>query len=259
MPVRKRRAMEEAKLRQLRGLRPSDAAAGSGSDGEGGGGGGGGGVGGGGSGAPGADGERPLSAAQQRAKESLLVSAARARAAAPEQTVEEKVVAEEQDIMRHLMQKQALKAVQELAQGVVYTKSMQTGWKAPLAARRMSARRCQQVRDAFHIKVDGANVPPPLTSFKAMKLPPPILKVLEAKGIKKPTPIQIQAMPAALSGRDVIGIAFTGSGKTLVFSVPMLMIALQEEMRLPLTTNEGPVVRARLGGSVLRVVGVGEG
>ena len=143
----------------------------------------------------------------------------------------------------------------------------------------------------FHIHVDGANVPPPLTSFRDMKLPPPILKHLESKGIKKPTPIQIQGMPAALSGRDIIGIAFTGSGgvaaqladgalgvfggepaaclqwacelrwhttagddkppplsrprsagKTLVFSVPMLMIALQEEMRLPLVSGEGPVV-----------------
>ena len=64
----------------------------------------------------------------------------------------------------------------------------------------------------FHIHVDGANVPPPLTSFRDMKLPPPILKHLESKGIKKPTPIQIQGMPAALSGRDIIGIAFTGSG-----------------------------------------------
>jgi ATP-dependent RNA helicase DDX41 len=96
----------------------------------------------------GGDGSRPLSAAAQRARESLLVSTARARAAAPEKTEEEKVIAEEQDIMRNLMQKQALKAVQELAQGVTYTKSMQTGWKAPLGARRMSHRR-QQVRLVF--------------------------------------------------------------------------------------------------------------
>jgi hypothetical protein len=74
----------------------------------------------------------------------------------------------------------------------------------------------QQIRDTFHIAVDGHNVPPPLTSFKDMKLPPPILHHLETKGIKKPTPIQIQAMPAALSGRDIIGIAFTGSGAGLL-------------------------------------------
>jgi ATP-dependent RNA helicase DDX41 len=222
--------MEEAKLRQLRGAgaRPGRG------DGDGGGG----------DGGSGGDEDDPQAQQQQqRAKESLLVSTARARAAAPEQTVEEKVVAEEADIMRHLQQKQALKAVQELAAGVTYTKSMATGWKPPLAARRMSARKQQRIREAFHIAIDGHNVPPPLTTFKDMKLPPPILDHLAAKGIRKPTPIQIQAMPAALSGRDIIGIAFTGSGKTLVFSVPMLMIALQEEMRLPLVTGEGPVVR----------------
>ena len=36
-----------------------------------------------------------------------------------------------------------------------------------------------------------------------------------------------QGLPVALSGRDMIGIAFTGSGKTLVFCLPMIMIALQ--------------------------------
>ena len=105
-----------------------------------------------------AAGLRPSSAAaQQRTKESLLVSTARARAAAPEQTVEEKVFAEEADIMRHLMQKQALKAVQELAAGVSYTKSMQTGWKAPLAARRMSQKK-QQVRPGKRVGVASPEI-----------------------------------------------------------------------------------------------------
>ena len=44
----------------------------------------------------------------------------------------------------------------------------------------------------------------------------------------------MQGLPIILSGRDMIGVAFTGSGKTLVFTLPMLMIALQEELRLPL-------------------------
>ena len=58
-------------------------------------------------------------------------------------------------------------------------------------------------------------------------MPAAVLRVLESKSIKKPTPIQIQGLPVALSGRDMIGIAFTGSGKTLVFALPMLLIALQ--------------------------------
>ena len=44
----------------------------------------------------------------------------------------------------------------------------------------------------------------------------------------------MQGLPIILSGRDMIGVAFTGSGKTLVFTLPMLMMALQEEVRLPL-------------------------
>ena len=54
-----------------------------------------------------------------------------------------------------------------------------------------------------------------------------ILEALAAKGIARPTPIQVQGIPVALSGRDMIGIAFTGSGKSLVFCLPLLMFALQ--------------------------------
>lgn len=55
----------------------------------------------------------------------------------------------------------------------------------------------------------------------------PLLFVVQ--GIKKPTPIQIQGIPLVLSGRDMIGIAFTGSGKTLVFTLPLILFALEAE------------------------------
>lgn len=44
----------------------------------------------------------------------------------------------------------------------------------------------------------------------------------------------------SLSGRDMIGIAFTGSGKTLVFVLPILMFCLEQETKLPFIQNEGP-------------------
>ena len=50
----------------------------------------------------------------------------------------------------------------------------------------------------------------------------------------------MQGLPIILSGRDMIGVAFTGSGKTLVFTLPMLMMALQEEVRLPLVRGPPP-------------------
>ena len=97
------------------------------------------------------------------------------------------------------------------------------------------------MRKKWHILVEGDNIPPPIKNFRDMKFPEPVLATLEAKGISRPTPIQIQGLPVALSGRDMIGIAFTGSGKTLAFVLPMLMAALQEEARMPLVRDEGPV------------------
>lgn len=61
-----------------------------------------------------------------------------------------------------------------------------------------------------------------------------VLRHLAAKKISRPTPIQMQGLPVILSGRDMIGVAFTGSGKTLVFALPMIMMSLQEEVRMPL-------------------------
>ena len=64
-----------------------------------------------------------------------------------------------------------------------------------------------------------------------------VLRQLAAKKISRPTPIQMQGLPVILSGRDMIGVAFTGSGKTLVFALPMIMMSLQEEIRMPLETG----------------------
>lgn len=48
----------------------------------------------------------------------------------------------------------------------------------------------------------------------------------------------LQGLPVVLSGRDMIGVAFTGSGKTLVFSLPMILLSLQDEMRMPFAGGE---------------------
>ena len=67
------------------------------------------------------------------------------------------------------------------------------------------------VRKKYSILVEGDYPPPPLKSFKAMKFPKGILKGLEGRKISKPSPIQMQGIPAVLSGRDLIGIAYTGN------------------------------------------------
>ena len=58
--------------------------------------------------------------------------------------------------------------------------------------------------------------------FSELGLSEKVLKAVEASGYDTPTPIQEQAIPYALQGRDVLGIAQTGTGKTAAFTLPML-------------------------------------
>lgn len=60
------------------------------------------------------------------------------------------------------------------------------------------------------------------TSFHTLGLSEPLLRDLTAAGLLVPTPIQAQAIPPALEGRDVIGCAQTGTGKTAAFVVPLI-------------------------------------
>lgn len=59
---------------------------------------------------------------------------------------------------------------------------------------------------------------------------------------EKPTPIQAQAIPAVMSGRDLIGIAKTGSGKTIAFLLPMFRHIMDQR---PLEEAEGPIGKRR--------------
>jgi ATP-dependent RNA helicase RhlE len=61
-----------------------------------------------------------------------------------------------------------------------------------------------------------------MTKFTDLGLAEPILKALAAKGYNTPTPIQVQAIPPVLQGRDLCGIAQTGTGKTAAFALPSL-------------------------------------
>ena len=63
---------------------------------------------------------------------------------------------------------------------------------------------------------------PASAGFHSLHLHPLILKAVQAEGYSTPTPIQAQTIPIALSGRDVLGIAQTGTGKTAAFALPIL-------------------------------------
>jgi ATP-dependent RNA helicase DDX41 len=130
--------------------------------------------------------------------------------------------------------------VQELAHDIKYTEALRTSWRPPRYLAAMPRAKCDALRKKWHIIAEGEDVPPPIKSFQEMKFPKPIISVLRKRGIASPTPIQIQGLPVALSGRDMIGIAFTGSGKTMVFCLPMVMLALEQEKRMPFVAGEGP-------------------
>lgn len=68
-------------------------------------------------------------------------------------------------------------------------------WKAPRYILVMPEERHENVRHKLRILVEGDEIPPPLKHFKEMKLNKGIMAGLAQKGIKKPTPIQIQGIP----------------------------------------------------------------
>ena len=69
-------------------------------------------------------------------------------------------------------------------------------------------------------------------NFKELHLIAPILKALETEGYTAPTPIQEQSIPDILKGKDLLGCAQTGTGKTAAFAIPILQnLFLQQKSR----------------------------
>ena len=61
-----------------------------------------------------------------------------------------------------------------------------------------------------------------MTNFDGLGLIEPLMRAVKAEGYDTPTPIQAQSIPALLQGRDVLGVAQTGTGKTAAFVLPLL-------------------------------------
>src|SRR6056297_2697931 len=70
-----------------------------------------------------------------------------------------------------------------------------------------------------------------MTKFSDLNLNPKVLKAIQEAGYTEPTPIQAGAIPPALEGRDVLGIAQTGTGKTASFTLPMLSLLARGRAR----------------------------
>ncbi|KAL3647638.1 hypothetical protein CASFOL_008606 [Castilleja foliolosa] len=78
------------------------------------------------------------------------------------------------------------------------------------------------LRKKLEICVQGDNTPDPILSFGSCNLPEKLLLNLEASGYEMPTPVQMQAIPSALTGQSILVSAETGSGKTCSFLVPII-------------------------------------
>ena len=89
-----------------------------------------------------------------------------------------------------------------------------------------------------NIKVRGVEVPKPVQNWAQCGLGVQPLDVIHILGYDAPTSIQSQAIPAIMSGRDVIGVAKTGSGKTIAFLLPMFRHIKDQR---PLDGLDGPV------------------
>jgi ATP-dependent RNA helicase RhlE len=67
-------------------------------------------------------------------------------------------------------------------------------------------------------------------SFKKLDLDEALLKALDTQGYTRPTPIQKQAIPVVLSGKDLLGVAQTGTGKTAAFGLPILQLLNEKKI-----------------------------
>uniref|UniRef100_A0AAX7VLU4 RNA helicase n=1 Tax=Astatotilapia calliptera TaxID=8154 RepID=A0AAX7VLU4_ASTCA len=88
---------------------------------------------------------------------------------------------------------------------------------------RMSQYDVEEYRRKKEITVRGSGCPKPVTSFHHAQFPQYVMDVLMQQNFKEPTAIQAQGFPLALSGRDMVGIAQTGSGKTLSYLLPAIV------------------------------------
>lgn len=93
-------------------------------------------------------------------------------------------------------------------------------------------------RKSLAIRVSGFEVPKPVKTFEDCGFAPQIMGAIKKQGYEKPTSIQCQAVPVVLSGRDIIGIAKTGSGKTAAFVLPMIVHIMDQP---ELQKEEGPI------------------
>lgn len=102
-----------------------------------------------------------------------------------------------------------------------------------------SEKEVEDFRKEKLMTIHGLDIPKPVTTFEEVGLPDYALKEVNKCGFPGPTAIQAQGWPMALSGRDMIGIAATGSGKTLSYILPGIIHINAQPL---LNRGDGPIV-----------------
>ena len=131
-------------------------------------------------------------------------------------------------------------AASAAASYVGYDRAAGDHWSAkPLSA--MTERDWRIFREDFNISYKGAaRAALPMRSWSESTLPPDLMQAVATAGYVKPSPIQMAAIPLGLAGRDVIGIAETGSGKTAAFALPLLAYCQKQPPMDEVAAQDGP-------------------
>ena len=112
-------------------------------------------------------------------------------------------------------------------------------YKEDPAVTARSEKEIEDFRNQNEMTIQGHDIPRPITSFTEAGFPDYVLKEVLAEGFEKPTGIQCQGWPMALSGRNMVGIAATGSGKTLSYCLPAIVHINAQPLLKP---GDGPIV-----------------
>ncbi|KAL0592113.1 hypothetical protein ABG067_000766 [Albugo candida] len=111
-------------------------------------------------------------------------------------------------------------------------------YEHPDVARR-TEKELERWKQEHDITTNGKNIPRCVYTFEEASFPAYVLEEVMRLGFQKPTPIQCQGWPMALSGRDMVGISATGSGKTLAFLLPAIVHINAQPHLQP---GDGPIV-----------------
>ncbi|VDI39805.1 putative ATP-dependent RNA helicase DDX5 [Mytilus galloprovincialis] len=106
----------------------------------------------------------------------------------------------------------------------------------------VSARQQHEIMTYYtskQISVKGNNLPKPVLQFEEATFPDYVMQSIQRQNWERPTAIQSVGWPAALSGRDMVGIAQTGSGKTAGFMLPAIVHIMNQPHLL---RGDGPIV-----------------